>query len=208
MNLNRFLRETREASQVNIWMLFGNMFLTLVVLAMGLRMAVFNERIVLVPASIPTKMTVGWDSASSDYYQSVGMTAAMLIGNITPSNTDFVIKTLSGLLEPSVYAPVRRRIEGMAKDPLFRNAAVSNSFSPSRALFEAETGKVFVVGDLTVRSAAGTPSKQVVTYEFGIVINNGVPVITSLDSYESEKPRTLAWKKENPGWQNQEEILK
>ena len=81
-------------------MLFGNMFLTLVVLAMGLRMAVFNERVVLVPASSPTKMAGRWDSASAAYYQPVGMPAAMLIRNITPSNTDFVIKTLSGLLEP------------------------------------------------------------------------------------------------------------
>lgn len=209
MNLDKYLRQARESSQINIWMFFGNVFLTLTVLVMGLRMSEHNDRIVLVPASIPTKMTVGWNTASADYYQSFGMTVAMLIGNITPNSAEFVVNTLSKLLTPEVYAPVSRRIEAMAKDPLARNAAVSNSFIPSRSVFEADTGKVFVVGDLTVRNGAGVVETKVVTYELTVQIANGVPVITSIDSYESDTPRTTAWKRANPTWKERtEEVLK
>lgn len=200
-----FLRKARETMQVNVWFFLGNVALTVAVVALALRITAFEQRVVLVPMSVPTKMTVGWDSASDDYYQSIGLTTAMLIGNITPSNVEYVKTTLGKFLAPEIYPGVKAKLDKLAKDPLFNATNTTNHFSPSRAVFESETGKVFVVGSLVVSGAVQYAKTSTVTYEIGIRIVNGTPLIVSLDSYESDQPRTLAWKASNPGWDKKAE---
>lgn len=205
MLLQKFVRKAQETTQINVWFFVSNVALIVAVTSLALRMTSFEQRIVLVPMSVPTKMTVGWDGASDDYYQSVGMTTAMLIGNITPSNVEFVKTTLGKYLDSAIYPSVKSQLDKLAKDPLFNATNTTNHFSPSKTVFEAETGKVFVVGTLVVSGAVQYATTKVVTYEFGIRIVNGSPLIVSLDSYETDQPRTLLFKQNNPGWNTKAE---
>ena len=205
MHLKTFLRKAQETTTINVWFFVSNVALIVAVTSLAMRITTFEERIVMVPMSVPTKMTVGWDGASDDYYQSVGMTTAMLIGNITPSNVEFVKTTLGKYLDSAIYPSVKAQLDKLAKDPLFNATNTTNHFSPSKTVFEPETGKVFVVGTLVVTGAVQYATTKVVTYEFGIRIVNGTPLIVSLDSYETDQPRTLIYKAQNPNWNKKPE---
>jgi conjugal transfer pilus assembly protein TraE len=153
-----------------------------------------------VPPYLNKQVSVGWDSASDDYYKSFGLYFATLVGNITPSNVDFITKTLSTFLAPEIYTQVKPKLIALSQDAIFRESGGASVYTPGPGLeYEPETSKVFVSGTMTTTSyAKALPEMKNIIYEIAINIRDGRPQITYLDSYEGTQPRTLKWMAANP----------
>jgi conjugal transfer pilus assembly protein TraE len=187
------------STTLTIWLAVSN-----TVLATLLFMAVSNafsvkEVIRLVPPYLNEPVSVGWNSASENYYKSFGLYFATLVGNITPSNVDFVTDILSTYLEPEIYTQIRPKLIALSQDAIFRESGGASVFAPGHITYEPETSKVFVPGVMTMSSyAKSQPEVKNIIYEIAIHIKDGLPKISYLNSYEGTQPRTLKWMAANP----------
>ena len=199
MNLKNMLQRLTLSSSVVLWMLVSNTALVLMAFMMVNSVLSERERVTLVPPYLNERVTVGWNSASEGYYKSWGLYFAVLIGNITPSNVDFIINILSTFLDEKIYTSIKPKLIALSQDPIFRESGGASVFAPGHITFEPETSKVFIPGTMTMTSyAKAQPELKNVVYEFAIYIKDGVPKISYLDSYEGVQPRTLKWMAANP----------
>jgi conjugal transfer pilus assembly protein TraE len=67
---------------------------------------------------------------------------------------------------------------------------VAISFTPRHVVYEAETNKVFVSGELKSQGPSSKPDIKPRTYEFIIIIKNYRPSLAFIDVYPDD-PRTL-----------------
>lgn len=196
----RIMSRTWEMSTaVTIWLAISNTVLVMLLLMAMNAMFSTKERVTLVPPYLNEQVSVGWNSASESYYKSFGLYFATLVGNITPSNVDFIIEILSTFLDPEIYTSVKPKLIALSKDPIFRESGGASVFSPGHITYEPETSKVFVSGIMTMTSyAKSQPELKNVVYETAIHIKDGKPRINHLDSYEGTQPHTLKWMASNP----------
>lgn len=201
MKLKIMSRTWELSAALALWLAISNVILALLLFVAVTEMLSVKdkERIALVPPYLNEKMSVGWNSASENYYKSFGLYFATLVGNITPSNVDFVIDILSTFLAPEIYTSIKPKLIALSKDAVFRESGGTSAFHSSHIDYEPETSKVFVMGTMTTASYAKTqPELKTVVYEMAIHIKDGLPNITYLDSYEGAQPRTLKWMAANP----------
>lgn len=187
----------------NTILLITNVILT-VLLAFSVGVALSSrERIVLVPPHLDKKVEVAWHNASADYLKSFGLYVVTLIGNVTPKNVTLVADSMGAFLDPSIYPQIRAQIKSLSEDPIFQKANAINYFAPDQAIYEVDTNKkqkVFIVGQLVTSSFENSPGSQNsraefkwVTYEMGVVMRDGRPVITEFTSYPGNVPHTAKW---------------
>lgn len=178
-----------------------------------------HERLVIIPPHLDSKAEIAWNSANKNYLQSFGFYVANLVGNIQPSTAGIILEATSAFMEPRIYNEFRRQAIDIINDPVFKQTKSSTFFSPRSIVFEKETSKVFVLGELETKSVNSDLRKKVV-YEIGIVIREGRPWVTHFTSYDGDKPKTIHWYLKNqmelpehavPGsaerWQNSEENI-
>lgn len=198
MLLDKFKRKAKEVTLVN------GAFLGIAVMSVAANMALsvkimdMHERLVISPPYVNEKMEIAWDSANQEYVKSFGLYLSGVIGNITPKNADFIIETLSYFLDPSIYSEARIKLKSMTSDPVFNDSGVFSYYLPNGIVYEPETKKVFVLGDLVMGSAARAPKPTPMVYEFKIVISKGRPLVKSIDNYSGTEARTAQWKLNHP----------
>ena len=151
-----------------------------------------HERIVVVPAGLKDRAAVSWNSADSTYLKSFGLFIATLIGNITPANVKFVSDSLSTYLAPDIYSEVRKKMLQLADSSDFADSASSTRFVPLDILYEPDTNKVFVSGQMIVASAI-TKQTQNLIYEMQIEVLNGQPIVQNVTSYDGLEFHTKKW---------------
>lgn len=187
----------------NTILLITNVILT-VLLAFSVGVALSNrERVVLVPPHLDKKVEVAWHNASGEYLKSFGLYVVTLIGNVTPKNVVLVADSMGAFLDPAIYPQIRAQIKSLSEDPVFQKANAINYFAPEQAIYEVDSNKkqkVFIVGQLVTSSFENTPGSQNaradfkwVTYEMGVVMRDGRPVITEFTSYPGNVPHTAKW---------------
>lgn len=152
-----------------------------------------HDRIVIVPPNLSEKAHISWSAANRQYYESFGLYVATLIGNITPKNVEFVADSVSRFMSPRIYPNVRSQLIALAKDSFVSTSTNASYFSPRKVVFEEETSKVFVVGELVTVGFRSVSERKPVVYEMEIHIENGLPLITGFTSYEGSEPHTLKW---------------
>ncbi|WP_432263210.1 TraE/TraK family type IV conjugative transfer system protein [Cupriavidus sp. TMH.W2] len=182
--------------------LAATMVLSNVILATLLSVSLVNnfsqhETTRLVPPYLDKAVSVGWNTADTEYLESIGMYVATLAANVTPKNVNFVADRLSQLLTPRIYQNVRQQILALAQDPVFNSNGGSVRFEASQVVSEKETQKVFVIGQMTTQTISARETKSVVI-EMKIIMENGRPWIASMDHYDGAEPRTLSWLEKNP----------
>lgn len=156
-----------------------------------------HERVTIVPPHSTGKLTVDWDGASREYYESFAYYLSGLIGGLTPKNVDFVISALKLYLDTDIYIQVQQQLLSISKEYAFRNSHSVAWFEPDRVQFEKEANKFFTIGSLKSASISGRPGdSQAVIYEFVFEIREGKPVVTHFTSYEGSTPHTLKWQEE------------
>jgi len=196
----KFMSRTWEMSTtISIWLAISNTMLVVLFFVAANKIFTVKDRVVLVPPYLNEQMSVGWNSASENYYKSFGLYFATLVGNITPSNVDFVTDILSTFLEPEIYASIKPKLISLSKDAIFRESGGTSIFTSEHITYEPETSKVFVAGTMSMASyAKKQPDLKNVIYEIAIHLKNGKPMISYLDSYEGGQPHTLKWIAANP----------
>lgn len=199
MKLKNFLQTWTMSTTVTIWMVVSNTLLIALFFIVANKVFSMKERVVLVPPYLNEQVSVGWNSASESYYKSFGLYFATLIGNITPSNVDFIVDILSTFLDPEIYTSIKPKLIALSKDAIFMKSGGASVFAPGHITYEPETLKVFVPGMMTMTSyGQSQPELKNVIYEIAIHIKDGMPKISYLDSYEGVDPRTLKWIAANP----------
>ena len=151
-----------------------------------------HERLVIIPPHLDEKAEIAWNSANKNYIQSFGFYVANLVGNMQPSTAGIILEAASSFMEPRIYNEFRRQAIDIINDPVFKQTKSSTFFSPKSIVFEKETSKVFVLGELETKAINSDLRKKVV-YEIGVVIREGRPWVTHFTSYDGDKPRTIHW---------------
>jgi conjugal transfer pilus assembly protein TraE len=184
-------KSLEQTSADNKFLLLSNTVLAVcVTVAIG-ALVTNKPTTVLVPPQMDRAVTVGWNNASGEYLKSFGLYVAVLAGNITPKNVNFVVDMLSTLVTPRIYTDVRKKLLAQAANPNFVKNAAATHFMPEKIIFEATTSKVFVLGTLTTEGAnqsSGQELKEI--YEMVIKMVDGKPIVDAITNYEGIEPHT------------------
>ena len=169
---------------------FTSLVLGIVVLVQSITISSNHERLVLVPPNMDQQYQIGWDSANAEYYQSMAIVAAGIIGSTTNSNVKNNLKTLNQLLSPPLQLQMEESLNALT------NKLPKDNFNAwfigNNTFYEKQTGKIFIVGNLYSVVVSSRIQEQPVVYEFIIKMQSGKPVITHFTSYEGTRPKTLA----------------
>lgn len=164
------------------------------VLALGLlisnivlALSAFGHRdtLVLIPENLSKKVSVGVSVGDRAYKESWGLFFAMLLGNVTPKNIDFVVERTGKYLSPNIYQDTLKEMYAQAKQLKTNNLTIS--FEPVEVDFDEKTGRVLVKGIALMRGAYGAPQTLPRTYEMGIEVRDYQPVLSYLASYERKE---------------------
>lgn len=148
-----------------------------------------DTAIVLIPPGLSEKSELAKNKASEGYKKAWAMYVAMLIGNVTPENADFVQESFSGMITGEIRAMVSEQIT-QELDAL-KEEKVSSSFDVMRVTYEPETDKVFVTGKNRMTGVGGKTYPTEQTFEFKIDVKQYSPIITHMASYEG-MPKLLS----------------
>ena len=147
-----------------------------------------STTVIIQPYGMNTKAYVSEKNASHSYKESWALFLAELIGNINPGNLDFVKGSSIPLLPSNLYQETVTNLTAQVQ--MMKKNRVSTSFSPLEYTYEKATDKVFVYGFYTAQSPSVKAKREKRTYEFKISVENYLPQIVHMDTYEGE-PRTL-----------------
>jgi len=190
MKLKNLLRTWEGVQAENKW---NRIFIALLLVALiVLLIQVFNKDTVVTiqPYTLTDEAWVTSDESSSSYKEAWGWAVATLLGNVTPSNVDFIKERLSPILSPRIYNDVIDALEMQARE--IKVDRVTMRFEPRFIEYEHDSGKVFVYGNSFVRGVARSgESRGERTYEFDIAISNYLPVIDHMSTYEG-RPKTTS----------------
>jgi conjugal transfer pilus assembly protein TraE len=145
--------------------------------------------VILIPPGLSEKSEIAKNKASEGYKKAWGMHTAILIGNVTPENADFIAESFSGMVSGEIRSIVTEKIT-QELDTL-KEEKVSSSFEVVRVTYEPETDKVFVTGRNRMIGAGGKSIPDEQTFEFIIEVKQYSPVITHMDSYKG-MPKLLS----------------
>ena len=146
-----------------------------------------STTVIIQPYGMQTKAYVSEKNASHSYKESWALFLAELLGNISPGNLDFVKESIIPLLPSNLYQTTVTNLNAQVQ--MMKKNRVTTSFAPTEYTYEKSTDKVFVYGFYTITSPSVKPKREKRTYEFKISIDNYLPQILSMDTYEGE-PRT------------------
>lgn len=171
-----------------------NKFLRIGVAGSGIAMvilayaAVSKPTIVtMVPPNLKQQVWVSEGSAAQGYKTSWGLYMAMLLGNATPGNVDYLKQAIGPVLSPSIY---KETMDALNKQSIhIKQDGVTMRFEQRTVQYEKSTNKVFVQGYSYVRGAGGDETRDTRTYEFKINVQDYAPVFTYFDTY-SGRART------------------
>jgi conjugal transfer pilus assembly protein TraE len=151
-----------------------------------------DTSIVLIPPGLSEKTEIATNKASEGYKKAWGAYSAMLLGNVTPENADFVREALAGMVSGEINMLVGEQIAQELE--ILKTEQVSSTFEMKGVIYEPETDKVFVSGLNRLLGVPGVqgrvePSDQ--TFEFIIDVKQFSPIITHMASYASS-PRIMS----------------
>jgi conjugal transfer pilus assembly protein TraE len=149
-----------------------------------------KEAVVLVPPGLKERVELTAGKADRKYQETWALFFALLLGNVTPRNVEFVVEELEKYLAPAIYQDLLKDVFDQAKS--VKEANVSTSYEPQQVAFDEKTGRVTVKGNLVMRGAMGKTHSQGKTYEIGVAVKNYYPQIVFIDAYDvkpkEEKP--------------------
>lgn len=154
-----------------------------------LAIMVFNKdtKVVLQPETLGVEAWITRNDASRSYKEAWGLMLAMLSGNVTPDNVQFIKERYKPLLSPLVYNEVIDTLEVQSQN--IKEDRITIRFEPKSVSYESESDKVFVTGFSFVKGPTGDEDREERTYEYILRIKQFAPRIIHVDTYQ-DKPRT------------------
>lgn len=151
-------------------------------LLLGVAVLSRKETVVLVPPTLKEQVKVSVRKADQKYQESWALFFALLLGNVTPRNIEFVASEIEKYLAPAIYQSVMKDVVEQADG--IKETNISASFEPRELVYDDKTGHVLVKGQMVMRGAFGKPQNVSKTFEFGMEVKNYYPQINYLDAYE------------------------
>lgn len=164
--------------------------------ALTLKLYRHRERVVIVPPLAlmdSERIEVAWNTANQDYLKSFALYVSTLIGNITPDNIQFVADVIGDFVTPAIYGDIRTKLLSLAKDETWVTSAQASFFAPRQIVYEPQTERVFVIGDLITTGFKTLSERKNVIYEMIVKLREGRPIVEYFTSYEGNQPHTLKW---------------
>ncbi|WP_169753948.1 TraE/TraK family type IV conjugative transfer system protein [Photobacterium aquae] len=117
-----------------------------------------------------------------------GYTLATVLGNVNPSNVDYVRNSILSYANSSVYNKVNEIIS-LQLDKIKTDEVVM-TYHPDNIIFE--DGKVFITGLQTIEGLTGKKRRELRTYEFIFKVNNYQTSFVYINTYQG-KAHTIKW---------------
>ncbi|WP_287961703.1 TraE/TraK family type IV conjugative transfer system protein [Alcanivorax sp.] len=188
MKLDRYLSQLEKLAAENKYVrtlaIIEGIALILAFLILGGKEVVVVQQ----PNKLTEAITVTESTADEGYKKRWALSFAELMGNLTPANVDFVVKSMESYFAPDVYQKIKVAAQEQAETLKHEQASVS--FTPKNIVYEPKSDHVFITGDQEIRTIGLQSKRKVWTYEFGIKVVNYLPVVTHYEAY-SGQPKTI-----------------
>lgn len=205
MNFSKYLKTwTGKVQEINY---HRKITLGLLLLLFLICILLFRKEtlVVIQPFTLTNEASISINDSSQSYKESWGLALSLLLGNITPSNSDYIKERIGPLLHQSIYTDTMVVLQ-MQVDQI-KDDRISTRFEPRSVVYEKTSDKVFVSGYYYIQSGIGKPEKTERTYEFVVEISNYLPLINFIDTYQGQ-PKTENVLKKEKNRQNQRENKK
>ena len=134
--------------------------------AFGFALVMQPETVVLVPPYTYETIRFVEGKANQEYYRSWAWSNAMLLGNLDPSNIEFVRGELQRIASTRLYSDIEAKISAEMEN-IIRDKAVIQ-FSPRSIVYDPNLDLYFVTGRQTLGGPAGKAiAAKEITYEMG-----------------------------------------
>ena len=209
MRIKAFGHSWRDSENAKTVFMLISVLLLVVVILQQVKINSQHERLVIVPPTLTKEAKLSWDSANQNYMNDLAVYIASQISSATPKTVDYVIGAMEGYFDPHIWQQLKPQLEAVKVNMNYAGINAINQFTPTGGvIFEPETGKVFVVGEITsyAYSTRGMqqPGSTRATYEMKINIHQGMPRVTEWFVYPGQA-MTEEWKKKNPhDWEKEE----
>jgi conjugal transfer pilus assembly protein TraE len=141
-----------------------------------------NETVVMIPPGIHERVEIGVSEGTPGIKEVWGTQVAMLMGNATPRNVEYISDQLGKLLSPGTFNSVQEALAAQSKRIEEENITVQ--FTPNQVFHLPAEDIVVVSGEYTMRGMRGAQQRMVRTYEIGVQIENYMVRVDSLKVYE------------------------
>jgi conjugal transfer pilus assembly protein TraE len=184
VRFNVLERNWQRALQENRW---DRVIILLLVVANVILAYVAHNRSTVVTVAPPEfiqEINVGKQSADLYYRLSFAQWLATTIGNITPANVEFAIKSIEPLLSPRVFRQVSAGMHEQGEK--IRLDRIVVRFEPKEVLYDEVSSRFFVLGNSYISGMGGNETRDARVYEIAMDIVNYRPVITHLETYTGQ----------------------
>lgn len=180
---NGSVRSVRSLRMENILVRYGIGVMALTIAAQGFLLSSRPRDVVLVPPYQTEALTFTEGRANAAYYKQWAWSIAMLVGNISPGNSDFVKAQVEKIVTPDLYRRMGQKLESDLDNLRSDNAVVL--FAPSEVTYDPELELYFVTGQQTISGPArkADDTKQV-TYEMSFATDQLRIAISSFSVYD------------------------
>ena len=162
------VRTVRSLRYENILVRYGMGIMACTIAFQGFLLASRPRDVVLVPPFQTEAITFTEGRANSEYYKQWAWSIAMMVGNISPGNADFVKGEVEKMVTPDLYRRMVQKLEADL-DSLKSDSAVV-TFAPSEVTFDPKLDLYFVSGQQTISGPARkTDDTKQVTFEMSFV---------------------------------------
>ena len=192
MEFNSFISDFRGIKLNNAMLISTNLVLV-ALLSVSLFINFQKETIVtnnLNESCSVQKLTKSWMSEQT--HKRLGFHLSSLLGNITPSDAEFVKGSVMSFIAPDIYQSVSESIESQLNDIV--EDEVSISFLPQTTIFEDDI--VFITGQGKMTGPTGQNEKFIRTYEFEFQVENYTPMVRYINVY-NDVAHDSVWKRKH-----------
>jgi conjugal transfer pilus assembly protein TraE len=142
-----------------------------------------KTEIVVMPADYYEPIIVNGKYANRSYIAGHALSTAIMLGNISSKNVEFVSKSFLRILSPRLQSILGHSLDTEAK--LLTRKRARQTFEVDDVMFRDEDELVWVWGTKTT-TVGNNSMRENFTYEFRIEPNNGMPKITHFDAYPGQ----------------------
>lgn len=149
-----------------------------------LTIVVANKKTIntIVPYTMQQTGYITENLASESYKTSWGMALAMILGNCNYGSVDTIEKRIAPLLPNDIYQQTLVALRAQAQQ--FKDNRITVRYSITKYIYEPSTDKVFVEGTYYIKAPGLAEKAHKRTYEFIIGINDYMPQILYINTYD------------------------
>lgn len=203
MRIKAFGKSWQDSENAKTVFMLLSVLLLVVVILQQIKINSQHERLVIVPPQMTKEARIAWDSSNANYISDFSLYLATQISSTTPKNVDYIIGAMEGYFHPQIWQSLKPQLLAIRDNPNYFGLNAISQFTPTGGvIFEPETGKTFVVGEL--RSSAygrqgnlDTLGVLNVTYEMKLAVNNGLPKVMEWYAYPGD-PLTQEFRARRP----------